>query len=111
MSGNPSSRKGARAELELAGHLTDHLGIRVRRKLGAGRQDDTGDLEGVDRVVMQAKNYRDVTRAISDGLRDLDGQKHNANADYGVLWVRRRGGQWVAVMPLADWCAMWRETL
>jgi len=40
---NPANKKGDRAELEIAGILTDQLGIRVRRKLGAGRADDTGD--------------------------------------------------------------------
>lgn len=44
---NPSKDKGDRAERELAALLTDQLGIPMRRKLGAGRTDDTGDIDGL----------------------------------------------------------------
>ena len=40
-----SKRRGDRAELEIARILEDLLGYRIRRKLGAGRTDDTGDLD------------------------------------------------------------------
>jgi hypothetical protein len=44
--GNPSKRKGDQAEREAASLLSDLLGTVVRRKLGAGRLDDCGDLDG-----------------------------------------------------------------
>jgi hypothetical protein len=96
--------------LELAGHLTDLLGTRVRRKLGAGRADDSGDLDGLNCAV-QVKNYRDITRAIRDGLNEIQAQTRHADAPYGVVFVRRLGGEWVAVMPLEMWATMYRETL
>lgn len=40
---SPSKRRGDQAERELAKILSDELGVRVRRKLGAGRRDDEGD--------------------------------------------------------------------
>jgi hypothetical protein len=51
--GNPSKRKGDRAELEVQALLRDHLGVPARRQLGAGRKDDVGDMAGVPNTVIQ----------------------------------------------------------
>lgn len=107
---NPAKQKGDGAERELAGLLTDLLGVPVRRKLGAGRTDDTGDLDGLD-LTVQVKNYRDVGRAIRDGLPQLREQVGNAGTPAGALLVRRRGGEWVAVMPLDYFATIIRETM
>ena len=48
---------GTSAEREVAALLSDLLGFRVRRKLGAGRADDTGDLDGIP----------DTTQTITSG--------------------------------------------
>lgn len=103
------ARKGASAELELAKLLSDQLGVRVRRKLGAGRSDDEGDLEGLDGWTIEVKNFADVLLAIRRGLADLEREQANAGTPFGVLFVRRRGGQWLAVQSVEQWCAMWRE--
>jgi hypothetical protein len=95
-----AQRKGDRAELELAARLTELIGTPVRRKLGAGRTDDAGDLDGVDGWCIQAKSYRDPVRAIRDGLAELDNQQANAGARYGAVMVRRPGGRWIAVLDL-----------
>lgn len=42
-----SKRKGDSAEREVGALLSDQLGVTVRRKLGAGRMDDEGDLDGL----------------------------------------------------------------
>ena len=47
---NPQKRKGDAAELEVARLVADLTGYPVRRKLGAGRADDTGDLDGIPLV-------------------------------------------------------------
>lgn len=107
---SPAKQKGDRAELELARKLTDLLGSIVRRKLGAGRADDSGDLDGLACAV-QVKNYADVLRAIREGLDGIDQQTANAAAPYGVVFVRRRGGEWIAVLSLEHFAAMYRETL
>jgi hypothetical protein len=49
---NSSKSRGDRAERELAERLSALLGLRIRRKLGAGRADDTGDLDGLDGHVL-----------------------------------------------------------
>jgi len=60
---NPSKAKGDRGELEAAALLTEALGLLVRRKLGAGRADDTGDLDGVPGHVVQVANWADTAAA------------------------------------------------
>ena len=95
---NPSKKKGDRGELEIAGILTDQLGTRVRRKLGAGRADDTGDLDGLTDTVAQVKNFKDITRAMSEALHDLPTQQANAGATFAVAFIRRPGNRWAAVM-------------
>ena len=108
---NPQKRKGDAAERELAHKLNDLLGLPVRRKLGAGRTDDTGDLDGLPNCTAQAKNYADVLRAIREGLAAVEVQRDNAGTTHSVLFVRRRGGEWIAVQSLESWATMFRETL
>ena len=50
---NSKKRKGDAAEREAAELLSEATGFSVRRKLGAGRQDDEGDLEGIPKTVIQ----------------------------------------------------------
>lgn len=106
---HPSKRKGDKAELELARILADLTGMPVRRKLGAGRADDTGDLTGLPGVTIEAKNYRDIATAIRDGLDDLDREQANSGDPFGVCFVRRPGGRWIAVMTPEQWATWWRE--
>jgi hypothetical protein len=106
-----SKRKGDHAERELAGILTDQLGQRVRRKLGAGRMDDEGDIEGLDNVTIEVKSYSDVARAVRDGLDDATREQTNAATPFGVAFIRRPGGRWFAAQTIEQWCAMYRETL
>jgi len=108
---NPQKAKGDRAELELSRILSDLLGFRVRRKLGAGRADDTGDLDGLPDCTAQAKNYSDVMRAINQGLKDLDQQQRNSGDTHAVLFIRRRGGQSMAIQMGEQWSTTFRETL
>lgn len=108
---NPQKRKGDAAERELAHKLHNLLGFPVRRKLGAGRADDTGDLDGLPNCTAQAKNYADVLRAIREGLPAVEVQRNNAGTTHSVLFARRRGGEWIAVQSLESWATMFRETL
>ena len=108
---NPQKAKGDSAEREIAKLLDDLLGTGVRRKLGAGRADDTGDLDGLPDCTAQVKNYTDVLRAIREGLAGLEIQQRNAGTTHGVLFVRRRGGQWIAIQTAQQWATTFRETL
>lgn len=106
---HPSARKGARAELEIAHILADELGIDIRRKLGAGRREDTGDLHGLPGVTVEVKSYRVVVDAIREGLDDLEREMRNSGDPLGVCFVRRPGGRWIAVMTVEQWATWYRE--
>ena len=112
---SPSKVKGDRAELECARLLDAELGqlgpTPIRRKLGAGRADDSGDIDGLPGVVVQVKNWKNVNAAIGAAMRDLPTQKANAKATHGVALVRCPGGRWIAVMDLAGWCGLYREAI
>lgn len=109
-----AKRKGDAAELEAARALAALTGFPVRRKLGAGRQDDTGDLCGVPDAVVQVKSYFDCARAIREGLPELKAQQANARSTFGGLMVRRRGrlapeDRWAVVMTLEQFATLLRE--
>jgi hypothetical protein len=65
---NPSKAKGDRAEREAVFLLIDLAPDMVldnaRRKLGAGRKDDMGDLEVFTDVTIQVKSLASVTNAV-----------------------------------------------
>lgn len=106
-----SKRKGDTAELEAARILADLTGWPVRRKLGAGRTDDEGDLDGVPDTTIEVKNYADITRAVNDGLEDLQREQANAGTTFGAAMIRRRGGRWFVAMTPEQFCTLLREAL
>ncbi len=105
-----SKRKGDRAELEVQAILQDELGL-GRRKLGAGRSDDMGDIDGIPDTVIQVTARADLTQAIREKLPEVEQQRQRAGATYSAVFARRRGGEWVVVMTPSQWCALIRETL
>ena len=105
---NSAHAKGSRAELEIAKLLHELTGDNVRRKLGAGRMDDEGDLDGLTDTTCQVKNYRDITRALREALHDLPTQQANAGTPYAVAFIRRPGGNWAACMNLDQFAAWYR---
>jgi len=106
---HPAKRKGDAAELEAARLLAEHTGWPVRRKLGAGRLDDCGDLDGIPQCCVQVKAYRDITRAVREVLDELPTQQTNAGTTFGFGMVRRPGGRWFAVLTLEQVCCLLRE--
>jgi hypothetical protein len=108
---NPSKAKGDKAELEACRILNEQTGFPARRKLGAGRLDDTGDVDGVPQTTIQVKAYRDVTRAVRETLAELPQQQANAGATFAAGLVRRPGGRWFAVMDLEQLATWMREAI
>lgn len=101
-------RKGDHAERELVGLLRD-LGLDVERAYGAGRPDDRGDLDGLDGVVVQVKDYRDIARAVNEALAEANAQAERDHAWLAVGLVRRPRGRWIAVLDLEGFAALYRE--
>lgn len=107
-----SKTKGDRAEREAAALLADELGLPVRRKLGAGRLDDEGDLEGLPGWTLEVKNRPgDVLRALREGLADAEREQANAGTLFGAALVRRPGGRWFVAMTVAQFATVVRELL
>lgn len=100
---NPQKRKGDSAEREAAEILNDLLNLPIRRKLGAGRQDDTGDLDGVPDHVIQVANWADTAAAARIKPQGAEQQRINANATHAATLVRFRGGTWRVVLTLEQW--------
>lgn len=105
---NSQKRKGDRAELEVQGILRDLLGVPCRRALGAGRQDDIGDIHGLPDTAIQVANYASLDRAVREKLPDLDRQQANAGATFAAMFCRRRGGSYVVVMTPEQFATLWR---
>ena len=106
---NSAKRKGDRAELEVQGILRDLLGVPARRKLGAGRADDMGDIDGVPDTVIQCVSYTDIGRAIREKLPECEAQQVRAGATFGATFVRRPGGRYVVVLSPEQWATYVRE--
>lgn len=100
---NRNKSKGDRAEREIATLLSQLLERPVRRKLGAGRQDDTGDLDGIPHTVAQVKHWKDIAAAIRTGMAQLATQQANANMRNGVLFIKHPQHGWIAITTLEQW--------
>lgn len=103
---NPQKKKGDRAEREVAAILSDLLGVKCRRELGAGRQDDCGDIRIPDTVI-QVANYTDLARAVREKLPSVERQRENAGAMFAGLFVRRYGGAYVVVLSPEQYATLW----
>lgn len=105
----PQKRKGDRAELEAAALLTDLLGTPVRRRLGAGRTDDTGDLDGVPDHIIQVADWTDLAAAVRIKPDAAETQRTNAGTRHAATLLRLRGGQWRVVLTPAQWARHLRK--
>lgn len=103
---NTNKAKGDRAELEVARYLSAKLKRTIRRKLGAGRKDDTGDIDGLDNWTVQVKNRKDIARTIREGMKQLEQQRLNAQTDNAVLLIKQTGGTWLAVMTIDQYITL-----
>ena len=111
MSGTTSLRKGERAEREAAALLADELGVSCRRRLGAGRHDDMGDLElpGEFSCAIQVADWEHIATALVRKVYDANEQADRAGLDYGVAMLRIKGGTWRVAMDVATFCDLLRE--
>lgn len=108
---NRAKAKGDRAELEVERILGDLLGVPARRKLGAGRKDDVGDIDGVPDTTISVANYKDIGRAIREKLPALEEQRARADTTFSALFARRLGGGYVVCMTPEMFATLLREAL
>jgi hypothetical protein len=106
-----SKAKGDKGERECAALLADLLGVPARRKLGAGRQDDAGDIDGVPDTTIQVCSR--ATDVVSVGVVrkpvEVDQQARNAGTTHAATFLRVRGGTWRVVLTPDQWATLWRE--
>lgn len=96
MGGRMSRNKGAAAEREFTGILSDHLGTVVKRKLGQAR--DSGDDVQVGKFRIEVK--RRETLAIMQWCRQVEAC--SAEHEVPVVAFRQNGQDWRIVMKLKD---------
>ncbi len=107
-----AKRKGDEAEREAAGILADQLGYPIRRKLGAGRADDIGDLDGIPATVVQVANRPSETlRAVIEKPLAAEVQRERAGATFAATMLRMRGGRWRVVLTVEQFATLLREAL
>ena len=103
---NSQKNKGDRAEREAAELLSELLPWPVRRRLGAGRNDDEGDLEGVPDCALQVADWQDKSGACLIKPREGELQRRNAKAKYAASIIRWRGGHYRAVLTLEQFAKL-----
>ncbi|MCP9914569.1 hypothetical protein KBZ07_14415 [Cyanobium sp. BA20m-14] len=103
---NAQKGRGDRAEREAAELLSLLLGLPIRRKLGAGRLDDQGDLDGLSGFALQVADWKDVARAAREKPAAAERQRHHAAAPHSATLVRFRGGLWRVVLTPEQWARL-----
>ena len=106
-----AKRKGDDAERECAALIHQLLGVPARRKLGAGRYDDIGDIDGVPDTVIQVCSRTTDVVAVGVVRKPVEAEQERIHA--GATWVatflRVRGGTWRVVLTPEQWAGYWRE--
>lgn len=106
---NPAKNKGSKAERDAAALIQELTGWPARRKLGAGRQDDQGDIEGVPDTTIQVANYKAIARALAEKVPASEKQQARAGTTFGCSFIRRPGGGFYVVMSPEQWATYARE--
>lgn len=99
-----SKAKGTSAETAVVKYLLENGFPDVERRALQGAKDK-GDIAGIPRTVVEVKAAKRLE--LSEWLKELAEEIQNANAENGVLVVKRprRGdaADWYAVMPFSEW--------
>jgi hypothetical protein len=103
---NAAKRRGDSAEREAAALLSLLLARPIRRKLGAGRQDDQGDLDGLAGFALQVASWNDVSRAAREKPVGAERQRLCGGLPHAASLIRFRGGSWRVVLTPEQWARM-----
>lgn len=110
--------RGVITERKAAGYLRAHGFGNAERAVKTGMRTvdravaDPGDITGTPALVWQVKALRPITRAeanVPGWMRETEAQRAAADADLGVLVVRRDQrdpAEWFAFVPLSDLYAL-----
>lgn len=109
---SPSKAKGSAWERECVKVLRGYRFGEAADRMPAGATDDRGDIAGIAGLVVECKNHANLATALRDGVDGLDAKREAAQAEHAVAFVKRKGkpaDDGYAVMPIAQWCAMYDE--
>lgn len=107
----PQKRKGSQYERDVVKWLRSMGYPCAERAYGAGRHDDVGDIDGIDGVVIECKNEKAIR--IPQYLRELEDEMTHADAETGVVLIKKRGtsniSESYAVMPAELWVNLLKQ--
>lgn len=104
---NANKRKGDAFERFCAAYLTENTRYTVRRRFGAGAQEDRGDLEGIPGITIQAADWKDKTAALRQKPPEADIQAERNHPDMiGVTAIKLRGGDIRFVFTKEAFCRL-----
>jgi Holliday junction resolvase len=107
----PQKRKGSQYERDVVKWLRSMGYPCAERAYGAGRHDDVGDIDGINGVVIECKNEKAIR--IPQYLRELEDEMTHADAETGVVLIKKRGtsniSESYAVMPAELWVNLLKQ--
>lgn len=102
--------RGRAAENAVVEWLRSHGRPYVERRRLTGTHD-CGDLTGIPGVVVEVKATKSID--LAGFVDELEDEMINADAETGVVIIKRRGttdvGNWYAVMPASVWLQLLEE--
>lgn len=84
-----NAAKGKDHELKTVRYLAEVFGRRAHRPHAEGFRD-VGDVH-LEPFVIQAKNWKDTTAALNEGLKGAELQAGHAGLPFGVVVIKKRG--------------------
>lgn len=84
---NPNKQKGTLFESQVVQYLRE-AGIQAYRPAQAGARD-TGDIHGLDRIILQNKAWKDIASALREGVKGAQVQAVNAGVPFGFAVIKR----------------------
>ena len=106
-----AKRKGSQYERDVVKWLRSMGYPCAERAYGAGRHDDVGDIDGINGVVIECKNEKAIR--IPQYLRELEDEMTHADAETGVVLIKKRGtsniSESYAVMPAELWVNLLKQ--
>jgi Holliday junction resolvase len=108
---SPQKNKGSQYERDVVKWLRTMGYPCAERAYGAGRHDDVGDIDGINGVVIECKNEKAIR--IPQYLRELEDEMTHADAETGVVLIKKRGtsniSESYAVMPAELWVNLLKQ--
>ena len=108
---SPQKIKGSQYERDVVKWLRSMGYPCAERAYGAGRHDDVGDIDGINGVVIECKNEKAIR--IPQYLRELEDEMTHADAETGVVLIKKRGtsniSESYAVLPAWLWVDLLKQ--